>query len=149
MKGANHAFAMAAPSSAVKSQEFKVRPTLGKTREDQQDASRVFFSNDALQSLNLTIGKPCYLWKGEDATQRRVGIAWNAAASQNLGKTALQMFPSFKDTCGFKLEDKLLVSSAGDLRMAKTILLREVESSASADSHKEMWETLIRYKLGK
>jgi hypothetical protein len=78
-----------------------------------------------------------------------MGIAWNAAVSQNLGKTALQMWPSFKDVCGFKLEDKLSVAPAGELCVAKTVLLTEVESTVAAlESHKEMWEVLAKYKLG-
>ncbi|KAH8597727.1 putative ATPase family gene 2 protein [Bisporella sp. PMI_857] len=137
-------------TTGTRSQEFKVRPLNGKPREDQQDTPRVLFSSDAIQSLRLSIGKPCFIWKpnGEYGAERRMGIAWNAAVSQNLGKTALQMWPSFKDVCGFKLEDKLSVAPAGELCVAKTVLLTEVESTVAAlESHKEMWEVLAKYKL--
>jgi AAA family ATPase len=129
--------------------EVKIRSLPGQERQDQKDVSRVFLSRETLFDLRLEVGQLCYLWKLDDiGVQRRQAIAW--AATQKLNKNVVQMFKTFQDACGFKLDDKIALAPAGDIQSAECVILRD---NTGIDELKERdlphWEWYLGDKLGK
>jgi AAA family ATPase len=129
--------------------EVKIRSLPNQERQDQRDVSRVFISKDALLDLRLEAGQLCYLWKLEDVgARRRQAIAWPAA--QKLNKNVIQMFKTFQDVCGFKLEDKIALAPAEDIQSAECVILKDI---TGIDGLKKgdlpHWEWYLEDKLGR
>lgn len=135
-----------------KTLEFKIRPQGGgalKSRDDQQDAARVYFSGDALATLQLKPGDLCELWK--EGGPRATGIAWNAPGTPTIGKGVMIMHPSFRDACGFTLQDTISVTAGQPLRQAGSIILEELDNSNGtvADDEVDDWQNRLKWgKLG-
>ncbi|KAI9731091.1 MAG: AAA+-type ATPase [Claussenomyces sp. TS43310] len=134
----------------VQTLEVKIRNLVDKERQDQKDVSRVFFSKDALLDMRLDAGQPCQLWKLDDPlSERREAIAWPTPASRKLNKDVCQMFKTFQEVCSFRLEDRIHVAPAGQLRTAATVVLQDTtEGAALSDKDQAGWEWYMGDKLG-
>ena len=127
--------------------EVKIRTLPNTERSDRKDVSRVFLSMDALIELRLEAGQPCTVWKLEDAESKREAIAWPSA--QKINKNVMQMFKSFQDHCGFRLEDRIAVAPAGPLMTADSVVLRDMSGGAALeDKDRQHWEWYLEDKLG-
>ena len=130
--------------------EVRIRTLPNTERSDRKDVSRVFLSMDTLLDLRIEAGQPCSLWKagevGDDAAKRKEAIAWPSA--QKINKNVMQMFKTFQDHCGFRLEDTIAVTTAGPLMTADTVVLRDVTAGkALEEKDKEHWEWYLEDKL--
>jgi hypothetical protein len=133
--------------SATKTLEVKVRAVHGTERSDQKDLARVFLSRDALLDLGLEPGQPCSLSKiDEKTTEIRGAVAW--LTSQKLNKNVMQMFKSFQELCGFRLEDRVMITPAGTMDIATKVVLEDKTDgfplSAKDWPH---WEWFLEDKL--
>lgn len=130
-----------------KSVEVRIRTLPNTERSDRKDVSRVFLSMDTLLDLRIEAGQPCSLWKADQgATSRKEAIAWPSA--QKINKNVMQMFKTFQDHCGFRLEDTIAVSAAGPLMTADTVVLRDVSGSKQLEEgDKAHWEWYLEDKL--
>jgi AAA family ATPase len=58
------------------------------------------------------------------------------------------MTRNFQEVCGFKLSDELKISAAGPLRMAESIILKDITSfdtfSELKDEEKHVWDWPLR-----
>lgn len=127
--------------------EVKIRTLPNTERSDRKDVSRVFLSMDTLIELRLEAGQPCTVWKLEDAESKREAIAWPSA--QKINKNVMQMFKSFQDHCGFRLEDRIAVAPAGPLVTADSVVLRDMSGAAVLeDKDRQHWEWYLEDKLG-
>ena len=127
--------------------EVRIRTLPNTERSDRKDVSRVFLSMDTLLDLRIEAGQPCSLWKVDDgAAKRKEAVAWPSA--QKLNKNVMQMFKTFQDHCGFRLEDTIAVTPAGPLMTADTVIMRDVTAGkALEDKEKEHWEWYLEDKL--
>lgn len=126
--------------------EVKIRTLPNTERSDRKDQSRVFLSMDTLLELRLEAGQPCTLCKvGDDILLKREAIAWPSA--QKINKNVMQMFKTFQDHCGFRLEDVIAVSAAGPLMTADTVVLRDMSEKALVEEDREHWEWYLHDKL--
>lgn len=125
----DHHLAMSHSKDVHKILEVKIRPFSNhnsQERADQKGVSRVHLSKEALFDLKLESGQPCYLWKkGTSGNQKREAIAW-LASEKTLGKKALQMTRTFQEVCGFNLADDCHICAAGPLRIAESVVLRDI-----------------------
>jgi len=139
---------MSEANSAQKTLEVKIRNIKGQERQDLKDLSRVFMSNEALVQLGLEAGQPCYLWKIDEAHSKRRGvIVW---PKSELRGTAVQMFKTLQDVCGFKLEDRIGATSAGSLDTADCVVLRDVTPiDGLSEEDLPHWEWYLKGKLSK
>lgn len=135
--------------NAQKALEVKIRTLPGQERQDQKDLSRVFLSSDAMRDSRIEAGHPCYMWKIDDpGDQRREGLAW--PSPQKLNKNVAQMFKTFQETCGFKLEDRIAVAPAEGLQTVSCVVLRDTSSHASLNERdRPHWEWYMEDKLGR
>jgi hypothetical protein len=102
---------------------------------------------DTLLELRLEAGQPCSVWKVEDADSRREAIAWPSA--QKINRNVMQMFKSFQDHCGFRLEDRIAVAPVGPLVTADFVVLRDVSGGTAMDEKdRAHWEWYLEDKLG-
>ncbi|OBT81062.1 hypothetical protein VE02_10260, partial [Pseudogymnoascus sp. 03VT05] len=137
---------MADLQNAQRCAEVKIRTLPNVERSDRKDVSRVFLSMDTLLELRLEAGQPCSVWKVEDADSRREAIAWPSA--QKINRNVMQMFKSFQDHCGFRLEDRIAVSPAGPLVTADFVVLRDVSGGAALEEKdRAHWEWYLEDKL--
>ena len=133
--------------NAQRCAEVKIRTLPNVERSDRKDVSRVFLSMDTLLELRLEAGQPCSVWKVEDADSRREAIAWPSA--QKINRNVMQMFKSFQDHCGFRLEDRIAVAPAGPLVTADIVVLRDVSGgTALEEKDRAHWEWYLEDKLG-
>lgn len=139
---------MAELQNTQKCVEVKIRTLPNAERSDRKDVSRVFLSMDTILDLRLEAGQPCALWKIDDANAgKREAIAWPSA--QKINRNVMQMFKSFQDHCGFRLEDRIAVSAAGPLVTVDCIVLRDMSENAALDEKdKQHWEWYLEDKLG-
>lgn len=141
---------------APKTLEVKIRPFANqstKDRADQNGVSRVLLTSVALSELNLKPGQVCYIWK-KDELDRKEAIAWTTTEKNN-NKKIIHMSKTFQDLLDFKLSDDLLVSAAGNVKIAEAVVLREItpqhpeevpELQGEAKSH---WEWFLRENLSR
>jgi AAA family ATPase len=144
---------------AQKTLEVKIRPYSNQTnaeRPDQKGVSRVYLCKEALFELKLEAGQPCFLWKSEDEDQKREAIVWPAAEKPPLSKKVIQMSRTFREACGFKLEDDLNISAAGGaVDIAGVIVLRDVTAEVVdttlelSDQDRPHWEWFLTESLGR
>lgn len=136
--------------------EVKIRPFSNHNSQelrDQRGVSRVHLSKEALFDLKLESGQPCYLWKkGTSGNQKREAIAW-LASEKTLGKKALQMTRTFQEVCGFNLADDCHICAAGPLRVAESVVLRDLTPKENdtipelAGDLKANWVVFLREQL--
>jgi hypothetical protein len=131
-----------------KALEVKIRTLPTQERQDQKDVSRVFMSSDALLDLGLEVGQTCYMWKiGELGQPVRGAVAW--LSSQRLNKNVVQMFKTFQEACGFRLEDRVIVAPGKDLQSTSTVVLRETSTNLGlSEQDRGHWEWYLADKLG-
>ena len=140
---------MSDANNTQKTLEVKIRTLPGQERQDQRDVSRVFLSKDALLDLRLETGQSCCMWKIDDpGGQRREALAWPSL--QKLNKNVIQMFKTFQEACGFKLEDRIAVAPAEKLETASCVVLRDNNTHPSlSEKDRPYWEWYIADKLGR
>lgn len=138
---------MASLNIGQKCVEVRIRTLPNTERSDRKDVSRVFLSMDTLLDLRIEAGQPCSLWKvGDDAAKRKEAIAWPSA--QKINKNVMQMFKTFQDHCGFRLEDTIAVTAAGPLMTADMVVLRDITAGkALEEKDREHWEWYLEDKL--
>ncbi|KFY97803.1 hypothetical protein V498_01872 [Pseudogymnoascus sp. VKM F-4517 (FW-2822)] len=137
---------MADLQNAQRCVEVKIRTLPNAERSDRKDVSRVFLSMDTLIELRMEAGQPCSVWKVEDADSRREAIAWPSA--QKINRNVMQMFKSFQDHCGFRLEDRIAVAPAGPLVTADCVVLRDISGgTALEEKDRAHWEWYLEDKL--
>ncbi|KAH8802819.1 putative ATPase family gene 2 protein [Xylogone sp. PMI_703] len=149
---------MAASSEAQKFLEVKIRPYASQNnqdRPDQKGVARVHMCRDILLDLRLDPGQPCYLWKtDQDPSKRREAIAW-LTSEKALSKKVIQISKSFQEACGFKLGDDLYISSAGSIKPAENVVLRDISIQEPeklpelAAQDRVHWEWYLREALGR
>ena len=144
--------------------EVKIRPYPNQSQErpDQDGASRVFLSMNALLDLGLASGQTCYIWKiGEGVaengkqTEKREAIAW-LSTEKNLSKKVAQVSKVFQEACGLKLGDELGISSAGGVvpKVVVSVGFRDVTAEAGDgieeldEEDKVHWEWHLSKHLG-
>ncbi len=144
---------MSGPHNLQRTMEVKVRSMQGprQPREDQKDMARVFLSSDVLLDLHLKSEQPCYLWKaGEESARRQQAIVW--PSPNKIHKDIMQMWNTFRDTCGFKLEDRIVISPSEALAEVDSVILKEVKERSDIDDLEEgvlsHWEYVLKDKLG-
>ncbi len=138
---------MADLSIGQKCVEVRIRTLPNTERSDRKDVSRVFLSMDTLLELRLEAGQPCSLWKVDSGPGAcREAIAW--PSSQKINKNVMQMFKTFQDHCGFRLEDTIVVSPAGPLMTADTVVVRDISGSKGLEEKdRAHWEWYLEDKL--
>lgn len=138
---------MAELHNTQKCVEVKIRTLPNTERADRKDVSRVFLSMDTILDLRLEAGQPCVFWKIDDVeTKKKEAIAWPSA--QKINRNVMQMFKSFQEHCGFRLEDRIAVSAAGPLVTADCVILRDMSGSATLDEKdRPHWEWYLEDKL--
>jgi hypothetical protein len=139
---------MSDKQNTQKTLEVKIRTLPGQERQDQKDVSRVFLSIDTLRDFPLRAGQPCYLWKIDDPqSQHREAVVY--PSTQKLNKNVLQMFKTFQEACGFKLDDRVAMASAEDFQTVSCVVLRDASSiSALNEKERPHWEWYLSDKLG-
>lgn len=132
-----------------KPQEFKLR-AIPSTRSDQKEVSRVFLSADVMYEMGLKAGQPCYLWKSDEPdSKRREALVFNVLG-QKLNKDVIQIYKPFQEICGFKLEDRITILPAEELKTAETVSLRDVTPGAALSERDRVhWEWALEEKLSK
>ena len=140
---------MSGTQNAQKALEVKIRTLPGQERQDQKDVSRVFLSSDAMRDSQIEAGQPCYIWKLDDSgSQQREALAW--PSSQKLNRNVVQMFKTFQEVCGFKLEDRIAIAPAGELQTASCVIIRDTSSHAGlSERDTPHWEWYMEDKLGR
>ncbi|KAH8667548.1 putative ATPase family gene 2 protein [Tricladium varicosporioides] len=141
---------------AEKTLEVKIRPYSGSNNQERPDLkgiSRVHLSRDALLDLRIESGQAIYLRKvDQDQDQSREAVAW-LTVEKSLSKKVVQISKSFQEAAGYKLGDDLLVSAAGDLKAAASVVLRDITESENfvsiKDKDKVHWEWLLGQSLAR
>lgn len=140
-----------------KTLEVKIRPYPNQSQErpDQDGASRVLLSMNALLDLGLLSGQTCLVWKaGETHDKRREAIAW-LSTEKNLNKKVAQLSKVFQEVCGYKLGDDLVIASAGGVepKVVQNVVFKDAtvefaEIEELSDEDRPHWEWHLKKHLG-
>lgn len=107
--------------------ELKVRPYQAQSQErpDFKNVARVYVCTDVLLDLDVKNGETCYLWKSSEPEHtKREAVIW--LATEKLSRKVVQVSKAFQEACGLRLSDEVIVSRAGELNVAKDILIKDV-----------------------
>ncbi|KAL3426908.1 ATPase family gene 2 protein [Phlyctema vagabunda] len=132
--------------------EVKIRPYSlpSQDRPDQQGASRVNLSRDAIVELRTSVGQICYI--GKPGEPKREAVVW--LASEKLSSKVVQVSKVFQEICGFKLGDDVQISAGGNLMSAESVVLKEIHvgdsEKAEIDAEdRPHWEWFMKKSLGR
>jgi len=137
--------------------EVKIRPYPNQSQErpDQDGATRVMLSMNALLDLGLSSGQICYLWKnGETRDARREAIAW-LSTEKNLNKKVAQISKAFQEVCGYKLGDDLIIAPGNgeEPKAAQNVSFKDVSVGVGdieelSEEDRPHWEWHLKKSLG-